>query len=143
MKRLVLGMGLLLAPAAPRAAAQQASLATDFNALLNFKPARRDRGADFSWGQEYRKLRGGALKRGGRISLSDSFVRAETAYVPKKAGDPGDYRLITELGVETPIFKNGFGLKASWRDQFDSRPGILEVRDEKVWLAALSLRFGR
>lgn len=141
MKRLVLGLGLLLA-ATPRAGAEQASLSSHYNELLRLDRRRPGPGANLSWGQEYQKLRGGAVKRAGRLSLQSPYARAEVVYVPK-SGDPGNYRLIAELGVEAPIIRNSLGFKVSWTDKYDSRPGRFDVGDETQWLASLSLRFGR
>lgn len=142
MKRLALGMGLLLAAAAPRAQAAQPNLANHYNEVLRINRQRPNRGLNLSWGQEYQKLRSGAVKRAGRFSLRNSFARAEAVYVPK-SGDAGNYRLITELGVEAPILRKSLGLKVSWTDKYDSRPGRFDVRDETQWLASVSLRFGR
>lgn len=145
MMNLVVGLGLLLAAAAPaRAAATErpASVSSDDTQLRRLVRPAPARGARLSWGQDDRRLRSGALKRAGRVALRESFVRAEAAYIPK-SGAAGNYRLITEFGVETPVSKSGLGFKAAWTDKRDSRPGLLEVRDEKLWSAALSLRFGR
>ena len=99
---------------------------------------------------EYENFTNGVYNRDGRVSFRE-VLRVPISEVADIRGDffviprvdrIADYRLFGEIALESLIWKKNLGLKASWTEEYQSRPQPGIKPRDTIWLTSLTLHFG-
>lgn len=108
-------------------------------------------GISLALSHEYEAFRSHVVERSTLLSLRDfsriplsnvAALEADLYYVPE-ADDFADYHVYTSLALNSMVWKDKFGVKLAWADEYDSRPRPGIKRHDTTVSSSLTLHFGR